>query len=262
MATSPASISQRTTLHLGDLTIAIQHKPIKNLHLSVNPPAGHIRISAPLNTTPDTIRLFAIAKLPWITQQQRKLQAQARQAPRQYIPRESHYLWGQRYLLEICETPACKTLACKNTAKPRVEITPRKLRLHLPPNSTQLQRQALLERTYRQQLKQAIPPLIAKWERLMGVNITGFTIRKMKTKWGSCSPNLRTIRLNLALAQKPREYLEYVLIHEMTHLLEPTHNKRFISLLDQFMPQWRCYRDELNRLPLSHQPWPDSPNSL
>lgn len=244
------TISQRT-LQLGDITIDVTYKDIKNIHLSVLPPYGSIKISAPLRLELNQIRIFAISKLGWIKQQQRKLQNQAREMPREFLERESHYLWGDRYLLELCETPACQ-----NTAKPWIEITPRKLRLHLPPQSTPPQRQALIEQTYRQQLKQATPPLIAKWERLMGVTLTGVTIRKMKTQWGSCSPNLHTIRLNLNLAQKPREYLEYVIIHEMTHLLEPTHNKHFIALLNQFMPQWRCYRDELNRLPLSHQQWP------
>jgi predicted metal-dependent hydrolase len=230
------------TIQLGDIAIKVVQKNIKNVHLSVYPPNGRVRISAPLRMNLEKIRIFAISKLAWIKQQQQKLRSQEREVPREYIDRESHYLWGKRYLLNIIE----------KEAPPKLQVQHGKLLLQVRPGTDQLNRQAVVDESYRQQIKAALPPLIAKWERLMGVHVAGFTIRKMKTKWGSCSPQSRTIRLNLELAKKPAEYLEYVLVHEMIHLLEPSHNQRFIALNDRFMPKWRFYQAELNRLPISY----------
>jgi predicted metal-dependent hydrolase len=232
------------TLQLGNIAVDIVQKDIRNIHLSVYPPHGTVRISAPLSTNPETLRIFAISKLDWIRQQQQKLQAQAREAPREYLPRESHYLWGQRYLLDVIE---------KDTT-PNVELKHNTIRLQIRPTADQIHKQMVLNTFYRQQLKTAIPPLVTKWERLMDVNLKGFTIRQMKTKWGSCSPELKTIRLNLELAKKPPICLEYVIVHEMTHLLEPTHNHRFVDLMDQFFPRWKSCRDDLNRLPTNYKP--------
>jgi predicted metal-dependent hydrolase len=229
------------TIELGDIAINVVQKNIKNVHLSVYPPNGRVRISAPLRMNLENIRIFAISKLAWIKQQQQKLRSQEREVPREYIDRESHYLWGKRYLLNIVE---------KN-APPKLQIQHGKLLLQIRPGTDYLHKQTVMDESYRQQIKAALPPLIAKWERLMGVQVAGFTIRKMKTKWGSCSPQSKTIRLNLELAKKPAEYLEYVLVHEMIHLLEPSHNQRFIALIDRFMPKWRFYQAELNRLPIA-----------
>jgi predicted metal-dependent hydrolase len=232
------------TIELGDIAINVVQKNIKNVHLSVYPPNGRVRISAPLRMNLENIRIFAISKLAWIKQQQQKLRSQEREVPREYIDRESHYLWGKRYLLSIIE----------KEAPPNLQIQHGKLLLQVRPGTDRLHKQAVIDESYRQQIKAALPPLIAKWERLMGVQVAGFTIRKMKTKWGSCSPQSRTIRLNLELAKKPAEYLEYVLVHEMIHLLEPSHNQRFIALSDRFMPKWRFYQSELNRLPIASRP--------
>jgi predicted metal-dependent hydrolase len=231
-------------IKLGDIAVSIIQKNIKNIHLSVCPPLGTVRISAPLWMKPDNIRLFAISKLGWIKQQRHKLQNQARELPKECIDRESHYLWGKRYLLQIVEC----------NAPPQVEFQHHKILLQIRPKTSQGKKQTILDTAYRQQLKAAIPPLIAKWEKLMGVTVTSFAVRKMKTRWGSCSPKSQTIRLNLELAKKPVECLEYVIVHELAHLLEPTHDQRFVALLDRFMPKWRSYQAELNQLPLAQPP--------
>jgi len=234
-----------TQLQLGDIAVDVVLKDIKNVHLSVYPPTGRVRISAPSRMSLDTIRVFAISKLGWIKQQQKKLQEQARETPREYLERESHYVWGQRYLLTVVEIDQ----------PPMVELMHNRMLLSLRPGSSESKRQAIVEEWYREQLKQAVPSLVAKWEPLMGVQVARFFVQRMKTKWGSCSPGTHSIRLNTDLAKKPRACLEYIVVHEMVHLLEPTHNSHFISLMDRFMPQWQFYRDELNRLPVRHEQW-------
>jgi predicted metal-dependent hydrolase len=234
-----------TQLQLGEITVDVVLKDIKNVHLSVYPPAGRVRIAAPLRMSTDTIRVFAISKLDWIKQQQKKLQEQAREAPREYLERESHYVWGQRYLLTIAEVDQ----------PPVVELEHNRMLLTVRPGTNEDKRQAIVENWYREQLKTAVPSVIAKWEPLMGVQAERFFVQRMKTKWGSCSPGTRSIRLNTELAKKPRICLEYIIVHEMAHLLEPTHNRHFIGLIDRFMPQWQFYRDELNRLPVRHENW-------
>jgi predicted metal-dependent hydrolase len=233
------------SLKLGEIAVDVTRKDIKNVHLSVYPPTGKVRISAPLRMNLDTIRLFAISKLRWIRQQQKKVTQQERESPREYLDRESHYVWGKRYLLKVIE---------KNAA-PAVELSHSRLVLQIRPAASETKKQAILDEWYRAQLKAAAPALIAKWEPLMGVKVERFFVQKMKTKWGSCSHRVSTIRLNTDLAKKPRECLEYIVVHEMVHLLEPTHNSRFIALMDQFMPGWRSYREMLNRLPVRHETW-------
>ena len=232
-------------LQLGDLTVEVVLKNIKHVHLSVYPPNGSVRIAAPARMSMETIRSFAISKLSWIKKQQQKLQAQARETPRDYLERESHYVWGQRYLLTVGEAEQ----------PPRVELTHQHLRLTVRPGSSVSKRQAVLEAWYREQMHAAVPPLISKWEPVMGVTVARFFVRHMKTRWGSCTPSTRSIRLNTDLAKKPRECLEYIIVHELAHLLEPTHNRRFVSLMERFMPRWQVYRDELNRLPVRHEEW-------
>jgi predicted metal-dependent hydrolase len=232
-------------LQLGDLTVDVVLKDIKNVHLSVYPPAGRVRIAAPVRMSIDTIRVFAISKLGWIKEQQQKLQNQARETPREYIERESHYVWGRRYLLLIAEAER----------PPAVELEHNRMLLTVRPGSDEGQRQTIVDAWYRRLLKAAAPPLIARWEQVMGVQVARFFVQRMKTKWGSCSPGTRSIRLNTDLAKKPPMCLEYVLVHEMAHLLEPTHNSRFIALMDRFMPRWQFYRDLLNALPVRHENW-------
>jgi predicted metal-dependent hydrolase len=234
-----------TQINLGGIAVDVVKKDIKNIHLSVYPPAGRVRISAPLRMDLDTIRVFAITKLGWIKAQQHKLREQVRETPREYLDRESHYVWGKRYLLRIEERDAA----------PEVELKHSKMILRTRPETSKQRKQEIHEAWYREQLKAALPPLIEKWEALMGVEVGHCYVQKMRTKWGSCSHDSRNIRLNTDLAKKPPECLEYIVVHELAHLLEPTHNQRFIALMDQFMPKWRFYRDQLNRLPVRHEDW-------
>jgi hypothetical protein len=227
-------------LQLGDVVVDVVHKDIKNLHLSVHPPTGRVTIAAPLRMKPEAIRVFAITKLGWIKQQQLKQREQPRETLRDYIERESHYVWGKRYLLSLIE----------EEAPPRVEVGARRLVLRVRPGTRPQKREAVMEQWHRNLLREACPPLIAKWEKLLGVKVVRTHVQRMKTRWGSCNRKAKAIRLNTELAKKPRECLEYILVHEMTHLIEPTHNSRFQALMDQHLPKWRGIREILNQLPV------------
>ena len=232
-------------LSLGDVTVEVVLKNIKNIHLSVYPPTGRVRISAPIRTEPDAIRLFALSKLGWIRAQQRKIQAQPRETTREYLERESHYVWGKRYLLELHE----------HRAAPKVEISHKALELWVKPETPSDTRAALLEGWYRDRLREVAGPLIATWQTKLDVEVESLVVRRMKTRWGSCTPARRSIRLNTDLAKKPPMCLEYVVVHELVHLLEPSHNRRFVSLMNEHLPNWAACRDELNRLPVRHENW-------
>jgi predicted metal-dependent hydrolase len=186
-----------------------------------------------------------ISKLEWIRRQQRKMDAQEREAPREYLDRESHYVWGRRYLLKRIEEEAA----------PSVELRHSRLVLQVRPGTDEARSREILEVWYREQVRLAVPSLIAKWEPVMGVKVGRVFVQRMKTRWGSCNPESRSIRLNTDLAKKPPECLEYIMVHEMAHLLEPTHNPRFRSLMNLFMPQSQLLKDELNRLPVRHENW-------
>ena len=230
---------------LGETRVEVVRKKVKNLHLSVNPPDGKVRITAPERMDLNAIRVFAISKLSWIRSRQRKLREQVRESPREYLNRESHQVWGRRYLLKIVEKDAAPAITLKHSA----------LLLQVRTGSDTAKRNAILEDWYRAELRGATLPLLAKWEPLLGVRIGKFFVQRMKTKWGGCNPVTRNIRLNTDLAKKPRECLEYILVHELAHLLEPTHNQRFQALMDQVMPAWKFHRDALNRLPVRHEEW-------
>jgi predicted metal-dependent hydrolase len=232
-------------IQLGDTAVDVVRKAIKNVHLSVLPPAGKVRIAAPEHLSLDTIRVFAISKLAWIRKQQEGFREQERESPREYLDRESHYVWGRRYLLKVVEGDGPLS----------IELSHRRLVLRVPSGCDQGRKHARLEAWYREQLKAALPKLIGKWERLIGVKLERFFVQRMKTKWGSCNPRRRTIRLNTDLAKKPPQCLEYIVVHELVHLLEPTHNARFIELMEQFMPKWQHRRQALNRLPVRYENW-------
>jgi len=232
-------------IKLGDIDIEVTQKDIKNIHLSVYPPNGRVRIAAPQRMDLDTIRMFAISKLQWIKAQQETLLQQEREPPREYLERESHYFLGKRYLLKIHE----------NDAPAKVEIDHKYIHLHIRPNTGTEKRAEIISEWYRKQLKQIAPTLIAKWEEVIGVKSNEFGIKKMRTKWGTCNTEAKRIWLNLELAKKPKECLEYIIVHELVHLIERSHNQRFVKLMDEFMPKWRFYRDELNKLPVSHTEW-------
>jgi len=227
-----------STIELGNIVADVNYKKIKNIHLSVNPPLGDVRISAPMHLDMDAIRLFVLSKLNWIKKQQQKFREQERESPREYIDRESHYVWGKRYLMLINE----------ENIPARVELYHDKLIVFVRPESTKTKREEILERWYREQLRLKAREMVSIWETRLGVKSNRLIIQKMKTKWGSCSPNTGIIRLNLELCKKPPQYLEYIIVHELVHLIEPTHNQRFINLMDNHMPKWKYYREELNRL--------------
>lgn len=229
---------------LGDLALDVILKDIKNVHLSVHPPTGRVTISAPLRMSLNTIRVFAISKLGWIKQQQRKLREQERETPREYLDRESHYVWGRRYLLKVEQDTVDK-----------IELKHSKMILHIDSRRDHDAKQAIVARWYRDQIKDAVPDLLAKWQPLLGVKVERVFVQKMKTKWGSCNRSKRSIRLNTDLAKKPRRCLEYIVLHEMVHLIERHHNARFRKYMDQFLPQWHSYQSELNSAPLGHQKW-------
>jgi predicted metal-dependent hydrolase len=231
---------------ISNIKIDVVQKNIKNIHLAVYPPTGRVRIAAPLRVNEDAIRLFAISKLGWIKRQQRKFEGQERISPREYKNRESHYFQGKRYLLNIIEADAPPKVVVRN--KTYIE-------LYVRPGTPTAKRHEIMKEWYRQKLKEKIPPLIKKWEKKMDVLVNEFGVKKMKTKWGTCNREAKRIWLNLGLAKKPAQCLEYIVVHEMVHLLERNHNDRFISLMNEFMPKWKFYRDELNRLPVRHENW-------
>jgi predicted metal-dependent hydrolase len=230
---------------LGDIAVDVVFKNIKNVHLSVNPPHGAVRIAAPARMKLDTIRVFAVSKLRWIKQQRRRFQEQERETPREFLDRESHYVWGKRYLLKVIEVDEA----------PSVELKHKLMVLKVRPGTDKAACQAIIEAWYRHRIKEAVGSLIAKWEAILNVKVNRVFVQKMKTKWGSCNAASRNIRLNTDLAKKPPDCLEYVLVHEMLHLLERTHSARFISLMDRFMPKWQFQREMLNRLPVRQEDW-------
>lgn len=226
---------------LGDMVVEVVQKDIKNIHLSVYPPTGHVKVAAPNRMSVDVIRAYVISKLTWIRKQQNKFRNQEREAPRDFVSRESHYFLGKRYLLKVIEHDAAAKIVLKH----------RTLELYVRPGTSKARKKELLQEWYRDRLKQLIPSLISKWERKMKVTVSDFGVRRMKTKWGTCNQEAKRIWLNLELAKKPVECLEYIIVHEMVHLLERRHNERFLVYLNDHLPGWRLVRQELNRLPLS-----------
>ena len=227
-------------IRLKEIQILVTRKSVKNVHLSVHPPRGRVTLVAPLETRLDVARAYAITKLPWIRAQQENFRKQAREAPRRFVERESHYLWGRRYLMSVVE----------HDAKPAVKLDHRRIRLHVRPGSSKAKRAEVIHEWHKTLLHAAVPSLIKKWEARLGVRVSRYFLQRMKTKWGGCNPRSRHIRLNTELIKKPKDLLEYVIVHEMVHLLEPTHSERFQDLLSKHYPSWREARLELNEMPL------------
>jgi len=232
-------------LKLGNINIDVVLKDIKNLHLSVYPPSGRVHISAPERMDLDTIRMYAISKLDWIKKQQKKFSDQARELPREYLNKEGHYFLGRRYLMKVIE----------HNMPPVITIRHNIIEMRLRPNVDLIKKQAILEEWYRDQLKALAPPIIKKWEKIMKLKVNEYAIKKMRTKWGTCNALAKRIWLNLELIKKPVDCIEYIIVHEMIHLLERKHNERFIFMMDKYLPEWRQLRMELNRLPVSHTEW-------
>lgn len=232
-------------IELGNIKVEVELKNIKNIHLSVYPPNGRVKISAPNRMDLDTIRVYAISKLKWIKKKQEQFKNQERETPREYLSKESHYLFGKRYLLKVLE----------HNSTPFVNRTQREIIMYVRPDTPAGKKQEILDEWYRIELKKIIPDLICKWEAITGVKTKEFGVKKMRTKWGTCNPIAKRIWLNLELAKKPIECLEYIIVHELVHLLERSHNERFINYMDKYLPKWRSYKEVLNRLPISHIHW-------
>ena len=232
-------------VQLGEIVIDVILKDIKNVHLSVNPPHGHVRISAPMHMELDMIRLYAISRLAWIKKHQKKFKAQKREAPREYVSRESHYYLGKRHLLKVIESNKPNKVVLKHST----------IELHIRPETNREKRKEILNEWYRAQLKDLVANQIDKWEKTMELKVNEFGIKKMKTKWGTCNRDAKRIWINLELAKKPVQCIEYIVVHEMIHFLERNHTDRFVSLMNNYLPNWRELKEELNRLPVSHIEW-------
>ena len=232
-------------IRFGEVTISVTRKDIKHVHLSVHPPGGRVTLVAPIRTRPEVARAYAASRLGWIRDQQARLRAQAREVPRRYVTRESHYVWGKRYLLTVLE----------REQKPAVTMDHRRITLSVRPGSDRARREDVMHAWHKALLHTEVPRLIRKWEPRLGVKVTAYFLQRMKTKWGSCNHAARHIRLNTELVKKPKDLLEYVIVHEMAHLIAPTHSARFVALLNEHYPSWREARAELNELPLAAQAW-------
>ncbi|SKC49485.1 M48 family metallopeptidase [Paraburkholderia hospita] len=233
-------------IKVSGLSVEVVRKDIKNLHLGVYPPNGRVRVAAPLSVSDDAVRLAVIGKLGWIRRQREKFEAQPRQSKREMVSGESHFFQGHRYRIRVVYQDGPATVVLRNM---------RTMEIKVRPGTSAEQRLKVIERWYRDQLKAIILGLLEKWQSLLGVKVAHWGIKKMKTKWGSCNVDASRIWLNLELAKKPVQCLEYVLVHEMVHLMERHHNDRFTALMDRYLPQWRMVRDELNRAPLGHEDW-------
>lgn len=233
------------TIQIGDVSILVSRKAVKNVHLSVHPPSGRVTLVAPDTTRLEVARAYAISKLGWIREQQSKFRDQAREAPRQFVKRESHYVWGRRYLLGIAF----------QDRKPSVTFDHRRITLIVRPGSNDQKRAEVMHEWHKSLLHQVVPELIRKWEPKLKVSVERYFLQRMKTKWGSCNHPAGHIRLNTQLVRKPKDLLEYIIVHEMVHLIEPTHSERFLEILGKHYPTWREARAELNELPLAAESW-------
>lgn len=228
------------TIRVANFDIDILYKEIKNVHLSVYPPTGRVTISAPMHMNDELLRVYAISRISWIRKQQKQLQSQAREPQKEYVNRETHYFKGKRYLLQIEQT----------TGKSYAEIKHKKLICYIKPTKEKVDKEKAIDAFYRNYLKEILPTLIEKWELVLKVKLNEFGIKKMRTKWGTCNPVAKRIWINVELAKKPVQCLEYIVVHEMVHLLERKHNDKFIAHLNKHLPNWKQIKKELNELPV------------
>ena len=233
------------TIWIGEIAVAFTRKDVKHVHLSVHPPCGRVTLVAPTATRTEAARAFVASELGWIRDQLANMRGQAREMPRRFVERESHYLWGRRYLMTVREEPA----------KPSIRLGHRSIVLTVRPGSTGTKRAAVVHEWHKSLLHDAVQELIVRWEPRLGVDVAGYYVQRMKTKWGSCNHRAGTIRLNTELVKKPKDLLEYVVVHEMLHLAEPTHSDRFLALIGEHYPTWREARAKLNELPLAAASW-------
>jgi predicted metal-dependent hydrolase len=236
----------RQSIEVGGLRVELVRKPIKNLHLSVHPPDGHVHVSAPAHMDEEAVRLAVVSKMSWIRRYQRTFADQPRQSRREMVSGESHYFLGRRYRLSVEERDGPNRVALAGTSR---------LTMQVRPGTDRDKRERLLQGWHRLHTKALVPDLISKWQPVLGVQVADWGVQRMKTRWGSCNTEDHRIWLNLELAKKPLRCIGYVLVHEMVHLLERKHSDRFRELMDDFLPQWRSCRDELNQAPLAHEEW-------
>jgi len=241
-------ITKTRSISVGGIAVEVVRKDIKNLHLGVYPPHGRVRVAAPLVVSDEAVRLAVIGKLGWIKRQKTKFAEQPRQSQREMVNGESHYFMGRRYRLRVHEQDGPARVALRGIAS---------LDLFVRPGTSAEKREIVLQRWYRKQLMALILPLLEKWQSQIGVQVAAWGTKRMKTKWGSSNADARRVWLNLELAKKSPQCLEYVIVHELVHLLERKHNEHFLSLMDKFMPQWRLHREALNKSPLGHECWKD-----
>ncbi len=237
---------ERHAIKVREMSVEVVRKDIKNLHVGVYPPNGRVRVAAPRRLDDEAVRLAVISRLGWIRRQQKGFDLQVRQSLREMVTGESHYYQGRRYLLDVVEYDGPASVHIVNNTT---------MELRIRPGTTRDDREAVFLRWYRRRLREQIPPLLSKWVPKVGVNVAEVRIKKMKTRWGTCTNEARRIWLNLELIKKPASCLEYILVHEMVHFLERHHNERFSDLMDQMMPQWQLHREELNRAPLAYEDW-------
>lgn len=238
--------TERRQIVVSGMPVEIVRKAIKNLHLGVYPPNGRVRVAVPLAVTDEAVRLAVVGKLGWIRRQQGRFKGQPRQSEREMVSGESHYFLGRRYRLRVIPHEGVARVRVRNKST---------LELQARPTMDARQRDRVLQQWYRQQLKERLPALLDKWQPLLGVQAADWGVKKMKTRWGTCNTEVRRVWLNLELAKKPVQCLEYILVHELTHLIERHHNDRFVALMNQHLPQWRLHRQELNSAPLAHETW-------
>ncbi|MBY3513729.1 M48 family metallopeptidase [Rhizobium laguerreae] len=233
-------------LEVSGLSVAVVRKKIKNIHLAVYPPDGMVRVAVPLQTTDESVRLAVISRLGWIRRKQADFERQPRQSERKFVAGESHYFQGRRYMLEVSELSKKPSVKLKNNSK---------ILLSVRPGAPAETRAKIMADWYRDHLRQHVPALLERWQPVIGKEVSGWRIQKMKTRWGSCNIASKRILVNLELAKKPPECLEYIVIHELLHLHERHHNDNFRALLNRFLPRWRLSRDLLNSEPLAHENW-------
>ena len=238
--------TEKHKITVNGLPVDIVRKDIKNLHLGVYPPHGRVRVAAPLRVSDNAVRLAVIGKLGWITRQRARFDGQPRQSEREMVSGETHYLLGQRYRLRVVNYNGPAKLIVRNGSI---------IELHVRRELNAAQRERVLQRWYRQQLKELIPPLLQKWQGALNVEVREWGVKKMKTKWGACTVEARRIWINLELIKKPVQCLEYIVVHELVHLLERHHNETFTALMTKLLPQWKARRAELNAAPLAHETW-------
>ena len=238
--------TDRARIEIRGIEVEIVRKDIKHLHLGVYPPEGRVRVAAPLRLDDDAVRLAVISRLAWIRRKQAEFDGQDRQSKREFVTGESHYFEGRRYRLNVIESPGPPDIRLRDNAW---------MEMRVRPDTDRDAREALLYRWYRARLRDRIPELVAKWAPRIGVTVADWRIRRMKTRWGTCNPEAGRIWLNSELAKKPVSCLEYVVVHEIVHLIERGHNERFRNTLDRVMPAWRARLDELNQAYLADEEW-------